>query len=568
MPAVMNMLQLTDNQEITLNRWASFNLGRPWGGFMAFLMGETGLQQEQIDHWWTSQENTRPNITIKSGEVGLPPQIDACGSESRSFKHSHFGFLNSTSIPLSNNMQDCDAIFSSPIDWSTLEQTCHNVHEASSTGLMDYYPHENWCDQFSKNGLLHSDTMSFSDTDSLSSISSGYGSSCASNRSSGRTWGTTSLFSVDEALEADPTNVPQSFQHHQTIQPAKSASVPKLQYKLADDLDTSEFTTRHHSSESIPQPTTDLSRKSSTNLNYKKLPDIPQKFLRYSCTKCGQLFERKGAKGDWKRHEQTKCEQQKLWYCMPKAPAFQELNIWRCTLCNHTDGNRDEMINHLSKKHRFLNCWSKPLSERSHPRKDKLRDHLKKHHALSEGSTGWQAWHQDLPEKKAWGCGFCGGCLFTWDARLDHIAEHYEKQGLDISQWSLTNVIKGLLKQSKEWDVLTAWNTIVGHSEKSCTWSDNDALMLQRKLEYREGAPQSLAEEARRLAKRSSHNFVPQTWPLCESHAARLARDLLIGPPRKNPPSRHGSVFHGEVSRAHVKHADSEIQRDDYGGFF
>lgn len=59
MPAVMNMLQLTDNQEITLNRWASFNLGRPWGGFMAFLMGETGLQQEQIDHWWTNQENTR-----------------------------------------------------------------------------------------------------------------------------------------------------------------------------------------------------------------------------------------------------------------------------------------------------------------------------------------------------------------------------------------------------------------------------------------------------------------------------------------------------------------------------
>ncbi|TGO40857.1 hypothetical protein BHYA_0030g00230 [Botrytis hyacinthi] len=562
------MLPLMGKQENTLNNWASNNLGRPRNGSMVFLMSETGLQQEQIDHWWTSQEDTRSNIMITSGEVRLLSEIDACGSESRNSKRAHLDFSDSTPILLGNNIQDFDAAFSGLDDWSPLKQSCHDLHGAFSTDLMNFHPHEDWCNQSTEHGLFHSDTMTSSDTDSVSSISSGYESNRASNRSSGRTWGTTStLFSVDEAQETAPTNAPQGFQYHQIIQPTKFPSVPNSQHKLADDLDTSEFTNRYHSLESTPRSTTSLRRKSNTNLNYKKLPDIPQKPSRYSCTKCGQLFERKGAKGDWKRHEQTKCEQQKLWYCMPQEPTFQAFNIWYCMLCSHSDGNRDGMAGHITNEHRFQNCWSKPFSERSHPRKDKLRDHLKKHHALLEGSTGWEAWHQDLPEKKAWGCGFCGGCFFTWDTRLDHIAEHYEKQGLDVSQWSLTNVIKGLLKQPREWDILTAWNKIVGHNDKSFTWSDNDALMLQRKLEYREGTPHSLAEEARRLAKRSPHNSVPQTWPLCESRAARLTRDLLNEPPRKNPLNRHGGVFHGDPSWVHIKHADFGMQGDNYGGY-
>ncbi|KAF7882699.1 uncharacterized protein EAF02_006062 [Botrytis sinoallii] len=564
----MNMLPLMGNQENTLNNWASNNLGRPRDSSMVFLMRETGLQQEQIDHWWTIQENTRPNITITSGEVGLFSEIDACGSESRNSKRAHLDFSDSTPILLGNNIQDFDAAFSGFDDWSPLEQSCYDLHGPSSTDLMNFHPHGNWCDQSTEHSLLHSDTMKSSDTDSVSSISSGYESKRTSNRSSGRTWGTTStLFSVDEAQETGPTNAPQSFPYHQTTQPAILASITDFQHKLAGDLDTSEFTTQHYSLESSPQPPTSLRRKSNTNLNSKKLPNVPQKLLRYSCTICRQSFERKGAKGDWKRHEQTKCEQQKLWYCMSEEPTFQAHNIWYCMLCNHADGNRNEMIGHLIKEHRFQNCWSKPLSKRSHPRKDKLRDHLKKHHALSEGSNGWEAWHQDLPEKKAWGCGFCGGCFFTWDARLDHIAEHYEKQGLDVSEWSLTNVIKGLLKQPREWDILTAWNTIVGHNENSCTWSDDNALMLQRKLEYRDGTPQSLAEEARRLAKISPHNSVPQTWPLYESRAIRLTRDLLTEPPRKNPLNRHGGVFYGEPSWAHVKHADFGMQGDNYGGY-
>ncbi|KAB8303128.1 hypothetical protein EYC80_004579 [Monilinia laxa] len=169
------------------------------------------------------------------------------------------------------------------------------------------------------------------------------------------------------------------------------------------------------------------------------------------------------------------------------------------------------MFHHIVTQHSFQKCWGKSLSEKYHPRKDKLRDHLKRYHSLSERSTRWEAWYQDLPEKKACGCGFCGDCFLTWDARLDHIAEHYEKQGLDVSHWSLTNVIKGLLKQSIEWDMETAWKNLVGNNDRFYTWLDDDAAILQRKLEYREGTPQYLADEAKRLAKKPPHNVLPIT---------------------------------------------------------
>lgn len=91
--------------------------------------------------------------------------------------------------------------------------------------------------------------------------------------------------------------------------------------------------------------------------------------------------------------------------------------------------------------------------------------------------------------------------------------------------------------------------------------------MLQRKLEYREGTPQSLAEEARRLAKRSPHNSVPQTWPLCESRAVRLTRDMLTEPARKNPLNRYSGVLHGESSWAHVEHVNFGMEGDNYGGY-
>lgn len=369
-------------------------------------------------------------LGITPEQVAPLSKLNAYDAESNGLDLSNINLPNSAFDPFGDSIQNFDADFSDLENWSALEQSCYDFlgqHSAS----MGCHPQENWGDKSSEKNLFHSDTISVSDTDSVLSMSSVYGSKRTSNRSSGlsyasgRTWGTAStLFSVDEDQAPGPMNANQNFHHHEGISSPNVALVSKSQYMEPGEINSKQFNTRHHSLESTPLPRTTLRRKSSTNLNTKKLPDIPQKFVRYSCTTCGQSFERKGAKGDWKRHEQTKCEQQKLWYCMPKEPTIQVLNVWHCMLCNFAENNRNEMINHLINRHRFQNCWGKPLSERSHPRKDKLRDHLKKHHGLADGSTGWEAWHQDLPEKKAWGCGFCGDCFFTWDGKPSNLSPH------------------------------------------------------------------------------------------------------------------------------------------------
>ncbi|KAF7866852.1 hypothetical protein EAF04_005693 [Stromatinia cepivora] len=567
------MLPLTENQESTLNRWATNNLGRPQDGSMAFLMGETGLEKDQINHWWTNQESTRLNIEISPGKVVSISNVGVYGSESNDFDLVNVNSLDLTLDSFVNGIQNFDEVSSGVGNWSPLERSCHDFHGLPSD-LYGRQSQDNRSDDSPQKRLPHSEITSISDNDSVLSIPSSYVNNRVSNRSSGlsyapgRTWGPTStLFSVDEDQAAGPLESCQNFQPYTGINQANVTSMSNSQYNLPSDLNKNQFTTRHHGLESIPRPSTRLRRKSFTNLYAKKLPDIPQKFIKYSCTKCGQTFERKGAKGDWKRHEQTKCEQQKLWYCMPKEPIIQVLDLWSCMLCNYAENNRDELINHLINQHRFQNCWGKPLSKRCHPRKDKLRDHLKKHHNLSDGLTGWEAWHQDAPEKKAWGCGFCGGCFFTWDARLDHIAEHYEKQGLNIAQWSLTNVIKGLLKQPREWDMITAWKSLVGNNDRSYIWLYDDALILQRKLEYREDTPQNLAQEARGLAKRSSHNFIPQTWPLSESHAARLARDIFAESLGKSSGYGDSGNSYGNTYMANIGQVNPGIQGANFNGF-
>lgn len=108
----------------------------------------------------------------------------------------------------------------------------------------------------------------------------------------------------------------------------------------------------------------------------------------------------------------------------------------------------------------------------------------------------------------------------------------------------MTNVIKWLLQQPREWNISTAWKALISDNNRLYTLSDDDAIVLQRKLEYREGTPQFLAEEARRLAKRLSRSIAPKTWPLVESHAARLARDILAEPLRKSSGATNGTSFY------------------------
>lgn len=98
--------------------------------------------------------------------------------------------------------------------------------------------------------------------------------------------------------------------------------------------------------------------------------------------------------------------------------------------------------------------------------------------------------------------------------RMIHLAEHYEKQPTEISRWSRSLVVKGLLKQAKSnFNVIQAWKNLAGDEPSGAVeWSKESAIALKHRLEYHDGTPQQLAKEAFKLArflgKKSSSSHV------------------------------------------------------------
>jgi hypothetical protein len=139
---------------------------------------------------------------------------------------------------------------------------------------------------------------------------------------------------------------------------------------------------------------------------------------KYTCTSCQQNFVRKG---DWKRHEESH-DPQTYWTCMLGEPAIlssinASTTVWNCAFCLITREMRTDMVKHLMVEHKIHVCANKKVEDRTFYRKDKLKQHLQQVHALAESSSQWETWHKDPPKKWAWGCGFCGGCLFTWKGK-------------------------------------------------------------------------------------------------------------------------------------------------------
>lgn len=156
---------------------------------------------------------------------------------------------------------------------------------------------------------------------------------------------------------------------------------------------------------------------SLANGSVTKVEKAPAKF---ACTFCHLSFT---SKGDWKRHEGSQCEQQTSWVCMlGNHPAISTEEGWACTFCDAVDPRSDpsEMWVHLEREHKINQCLQKAPEDRSFRRRDKLKTHLQRVHNLSDTSTHWGKWHQraTTQDKAAWGCGFCGVCLFTWEGKM------------------------------------------------------------------------------------------------------------------------------------------------------
>ena len=147
------------------------------------------------------------------------------------------------------------------------------------------------------------------------------------------------------------------------------------------------------------------------------LPELPRDYGReqgkYQCTACHWSFARKG---DWKRHEESH-DPQTFWTCMLGEPAVLSTAGWTCVFCGFLTSARlrNDMVMHLIEQHNIRTCKTKKIEDRTFNRKDKLKQHLQQVHSLSDDSNLWETWHESPRKKFAWGCGYCGCCLYTWE---------------------------------------------------------------------------------------------------------------------------------------------------------
>ncbi|PQE19489.1 homeobox meis protein [Rutstroemia sp. NJR-2017a WRK4] len=575
------MQPITKGQESTLRNWVLHHPGRPQQGDLAFLAGELGLPEEFIDYWCSTNSREFAPLPMYDMDIDIGvAKLDSAGDIDMYHTSDLFG-LPTYHPSFEDGTLDLDLSMPDATSWSPLDKRCESfssmleISRESASGEM-------WNGHSSRQSVASS---CFTDSSSSILTPSNYGSVCGSSRSSDMSYGSafawdrsSMLNSVEEhphGLLEQPVSILGLSQDYQPpYEMSKPSKATMHQRSVSDSApqQSPNAILHHRGSVDKTRPQSANSKpKPSVNLYMKKLPELPKKADKtqgkYCCTACHMPFS---CKGDWKRHEGSQCEPQKLWYCMFQDAAVQIQHTWYCILCNDSYRDRESISQHLVMQHKIHLCVKKELDERSFRRKDKLKDHLRKVHGLAEGCTDWEKWHQDVPRKRAWGCGFCGVWFINWNERLDHIAEHYEKQQLSISQWSFSNVIKGLLKQPKDedFDVMTAWKNLTGLNDQHYVWSDKDALYLRAKLERREGTPQKMAEEAKRLAQKSPRGAAPHMWRLPESPGVRLTRDMLTQPLANASLSSRNSG--GPLSQSFTKNLgrdDANIPYGDAQGF-
>ncbi|KAM3072793.1 hypothetical protein ACMFMF_007124 [Clarireedia jacksonii] len=340
-----------------------------------------------------------------------------------------------------DDILDFDFTMSDAPRWSPIDERCEDF-----PGMLEISQESDSGEIWNKHSSRQSVASScFTDNSSSILTPSNYGSMSESSRSSGMsygssyTWDTSSmLISVDEhpnGLLEEPASlsdrnilgISQVYKSpYETDEPSKVATHQRSVPDGVGQQSANAIPRRHGSIDRTPPQSANTKSKPSVNVCMKNLPKLPEKERKYCCTACPTSFS---SKGDWKRHEGSQCEPQRLWYCMLLDAAVRIQNTWFCILCHNGYRDRESMNQHLKAQHKLHLCVNKSLEKRSHKRKDKLKEHLQKHHGLAEGCTGWENWYQDAPPKRAWGCGFCGACLINWNGQC-HLLVHSHRHRL------------------------------------------------------------------------------------------------------------------------------------------
>lgn len=239
-------------------------------------------------------------------------------------------------------------------------------------------------------------------------------------------------------------------------------------------------------SRSIPQSSTGSSGLLSDVP--EGIPEDEESGHKHWCTHC-EHSKPIGTCDGWKRHER---EHEIIYRCMPFGAVEKTAAGPECALC----GTRSPSPSHLQ-EHHIHACAGTSRKPLTLSRRSNLVKHLTLHGIFGEKASSladrWRyGWN-----KQAFSCGFCVMLFPTLSDRSSHIDNEHWKHGRDMSEWSLTNVIRGLLLQpgiKEVWESYLASDTPLG--EASFRWELPKAEGLQLKLELGEDSAIDLANLA------------------------------------------------------------------------
>ena len=200
----------------------------------------------------------------------------------------------------------------------------------------------------------------------------------------------------------------------------------------------------------------------------------------------------------WKRHEK---EHETVYACMPHGP-LEDLGLGpQCVFC----GLRSPSPSHLQ-EHGAYSCAGPSKEPLTRTRKPNMVKHLATHGISSDDASMLAERWRYTPNKNAFSCGFCVKLFASLTDRLNHIDHEHWSHGEVMDQWSLTNVIRGLLLQPK---VTNAWQHLLASHptllECNFSWELPTAEGLQLRLETGEECGQDLALAAFQLRANTSN---------------------------------------------------------------
>lgn len=151
---------------------------------------------------------------------------------------------------------------------------------------------------------------------------------------------------------------------------------------------------------------------------------------KFQCTLCNRGYR---YQSDWARHEEVHTPQRK-WICMLDGPQVFSKGDRTCAFC----GEIDPTDEHFTTNHNALLCFQKPEEQREFNRLDGITRHMKDSHnaSIQTPPSAWMLLTHEHDTPHFW-CGFCREFLrTTWEARLDHIANHYVIDDYDMTLWA------------------------------------------------------------------------------------------------------------------------------------